>query len=149
MVDRHNSVDIQGVLAMKAFARSLALAGLVTVGSLGFGASKADAQVFGPGYGPGLSINIGSGYGGYWGCEGGPPVVGAGLWAGPLDKHGRGLWCLGGLGGIPCSRPSAPGRGGPGPGRGAPPIYGGYYGRGYYGPYRPYGGYYGGGGYYG
>jgi hypothetical protein len=59
---------------MKTFGRSLTLAGVLTVGSLGLGSTPARAQAFGFGYAsPGLSFGVGSGGFGVYG--GGYPLV--------------------------------------------------------------------------
>ncbi|MDR3632753.1 MAG: hypothetical protein P4L84_02895 [Isosphaeraceae bacterium] len=105
---------------MKTILRSLALTGVVAVGSLGLGATEARAQAFGFNYAsPGFSFGVGNGgYGGYYG--GGYPLVAPA----PVVVAPAPL--------VVAPRPVfLPPR---------PYYYGGYYGG--YRPYYPRGGYY-------
>jgi hypothetical protein len=97
---------------MKALLRTVAMAGVLSVGGLGLAASPARAQAFGFGYAsPGLSFGVATGGFGYYG--GYPLVAPAPVVVAPAP--------------VVVARPLVVPR----------PYY-----RGYYPAYRPYGGYY-------
>ena len=100
---------------MKTFWRSLAFAGILTVGNLGPVVAPAHAQAFGFGFAsPGLSVGVASGGVGYPGVYPGYPLVApAPIVVAPAP--------------VIVPPPYVVAR----------PYYGGYYG-GYRGGYRPY-----------